>query len=62
MMPSKLNSKNSMFENVLLMYSITETSYWNELTNSHVNDLNINSFKAGLYILPILAAKAYQAQ
>ena len=38
------------------------TGYWNELTKSHVNAKNINSFKAGLDSLPTLAAKAYQAQ
>ena len=38
------------------------TGYWNELTKSHVNAKNINSFNAGLDSLPTLAAKAYQAQ
>ena len=38
------------------------TGRWNELTESHVNAKNINSFKAGNDSLPILAAKAYQAQ
>ena len=32
------------------------------LANSHVNAKNINSFKAGFDSLPVLAAKAYQAQ
>ena len=39
-----------------------ETSYWNELNNSHVNAININSFKADRDSLPILGAKAYEAQ
>ena len=38
------------------------TGNWNELTNSHVNAKNINSFKAGLDSLPVLAAQTYQAQ
>ena len=38
------------------------TGPWNELTNSQVNAQNINSLKAGLDILPILAAKAYWYQ
>ena len=36
--------------------------YWNEPSNSHINSKNRNSLKAGLDSLPILAAKAYQAQ
>ena len=38
------------------------TGDWNELTNSNVNAINISSLKADLDSLPILAAKAYQAQ
>ena len=38
------------------------TGCWNELINSHVNAKNINSFKAGLDSLTLLAANAYQAQ
>ena len=38
------------------------TGYWIELSNSHVNAKNINSFKAGLDSLPVLTPKAYQAQ
>ena len=34
------------------------TGHWNELTNLNVNAKNINSFKTGLDILPILAVKA----
>ena len=38
------------------------TGCWNELGNWHINAININSFKACIDNLPILAAIAYQAQ
>ena len=38
------------------------TGYWNELAHSHENAKNTNSLKAGLDSLPVLAAKANQAQ
>ena len=39
------------------------TVNWNELTNSHLDTKNINSFKNSLYsLILILAAKVYQAQ
>ena len=54
------NSGLEMFRHEFLLNRVI--CHWNELTNSHVNAKIINSFKAGLDSLPILAAKASQAQ
>ena len=61
--PSKACNDFCHFVNVRYEFLLNRvTGNWNELTNSHVNAKNINVFKSGLDSLPILAAKAYQAQ
>ena len=61
--PSKACNDFGHFLNVRYEFLLNRvTGHWNELTNSHVNAKNINSFKAGFDSLPIMAAKAYQAQ
>ena len=60
--PSKAYNDFYHFVNVRRKFFLTMvTSYWNELTNSSVNAININSFKLVFDSLPILAAKAILA-
>ena len=61
--PSKACNDICHFVNVRDEFLLNRvTGHWNELTNSQVNAKNINSFKADLNSLPILAAKGNQAQ
>ena len=61
--PSKACNDFCHFVNVRNYFLLKRvTGYWNELINSHVNAKNINSFKAGLDSITLLAAKVYKAK